>query len=119
MAGKSNAESVNHLYWETESSVAEIADQLGISRRALYELIEPLPSGAECATCGAEMTYANRSAKATNAGRCIVCGSERVIEEPALEEYHFDKPTEVWPYVIIGAAVFGIIATLLIRRRRN
>jgi predicted DNA-binding protein YlxM (UPF0122 family) len=28
----------NRLYWQTETSVAEIADKLNVSRRALYEL---------------------------------------------------------------------------------
>jgi len=118
MAGKSDAERVNHLYWETESSVAEIADELSISRRALYQLLEPLPTGVDCAKCGAELRFANRSAKATNAARCIVCGSESVIDEP-MEDFHFEQPGDVWPYVVIGAAIAGIIATVLIRRRND
>ena len=118
MAGKSDAERVNHLYWETESSVAEIANELNISRRALYELIEPLPTGVECSKCSAELRFANRSAKATNAARCIVCGSERVIDEP-VEDFHFEQPREMWPYVVIGAALLGIAATVLFRRRND
>jgi hypothetical protein len=71
---------VNRLYWQTGDSVAEISNSLGISRRALYELIEPLAAGVECSSCGAELYFANRSAKSAGIARCLVCGSERELE---------------------------------------
>ena len=41
-----DAAEANRLYWETEQSVADIAQQLDISRRALYGAVRPLPAGA-------------------------------------------------------------------------
>jgi hypothetical protein len=38
------AAEANRLYWETETSVADIAQQLELSRRSLYDSVDPLPS---------------------------------------------------------------------------
>src|SRR5437773_529299 len=70
----------NRLYWHTDESVAEISNRLGLSRRALYELVEPVPAEIECGNCGAELYYANRSAKAAGVARCLMCGSERELD---------------------------------------
>jgi hypothetical protein len=66
----------NRLYWESELSVGAIADQLGISRRALYEALDPEPAGAPCPDCGAELVFANRSAQIAGEAQCRGCGLE-------------------------------------------
>ena len=71
-----DAAEANRLYWDDVASVSEIANRLGISRRALYEIIEPRPSGAFCGTCGVEAVFINRSAVASRTARCPRCSSD-------------------------------------------
>jgi Zn ribbon nucleic-acid-binding protein len=70
----------NRLYWETGTPVAEIADRLDLSRRALYEAIRPFEAGAACPQCGAGLSFANRSARRTGTAGCSECGHEQVID---------------------------------------
>jgi hypothetical protein len=67
------AAEVSRLYWETELSVAEIADRLGISRRALYDALIPALAGARCPECGGELVYVNRSARLAEEAECRAC----------------------------------------------
>ena len=53
----------NELYWETSISVNQIADELELSKGALYGLIEPLASGLPSPHSDAEMVYPNRTAR--------------------------------------------------------
>ena len=133
------APEVNRLYWETADSVAEISSSLGISRRALYELVEPLPVGMECSSCGAELHFGNRSAKAAGIARCLVCGNEHELDTDASPEDIGGVPPYAagWPAAArntaangareravmiagfaIAGAVVGAVATLMIRRKR-
>jgi predicted Zn-ribbon and HTH transcriptional regulator len=66
----------NQLYWRTDRSIADIAETLGVSRRALYELVLPESAGVACENCGTEVVFANRSAKSAQVARCPACGSE-------------------------------------------
>ena len=132
------APEVNRLYWQTEDSVAEISNQLGISRRALYEVLEPLPAGVECSSCGAELHFANRSAKNAGIARCMVCGNESELEseishddvgiappysaglpgaKKASSNGMRDRAVMVAGFALAGVVV-GAVATMLIRKRR-
>lgn len=71
---------INRLYWGSDSSVGDIADQLGISRRALYDNIDPRPAGALCPDCGAELGFRNRTAADRREVSCAACGSEHVLD---------------------------------------
>src|SRR5262245_60880948 len=73
---EAQAAEANRLYWKQAASVGEIANQLGISRRALYDVLEPLPAGVRCPKCGTEGVFVNRSAQAAGLPRCPNCGSE-------------------------------------------
>jgi hypothetical protein len=64
----------NRLYWETETSVGRIADRLGVSRRALYELLDPAVAGGLCPDCGSPLLFQNRLARATGEAQCGSCG---------------------------------------------
>ena len=75
---------VNRLYWETEVPVAEIAQRLDISRRALYDSIRPVPATGQCSVCGGELEFANRSTRAQGIATCRSCGLETTAgPEPA------------------------------------
>lgn len=70
------ATEANRLYWETELSVGEIAEQLDISRRALYDAIRPQPATGRCTRCGGELQYTNRSTRAHGFATCRSCGQQ-------------------------------------------
>ena len=126
----------NRLYWQTDQSVAQIADQLAVSRRALYELITPQGAGAACAQCGAVVVFVNRSAKSANLARCPDCGTECEITADANDmQEHVPPYVAGWPpaaaidpglraravkmgSVAVAGAAVGAIAGLLIVRRR-
>jgi len=63
----------NRLYWETNTSVAGIAEQFDVSRRALYEAVRPHPAGLDCPTCGHGLHYENRSARRDRQATCPAC----------------------------------------------
>jgi hypothetical protein len=132
------APEANRLYWDSDDSVAEISNRLGVSRRALYEVIEPLASGADCPDCGAELYYGNRSAKASGLARCLACGKEREIDAdvshedvgtippygagwPAVKQPAADRMREraltIAAFAIAGALA-GALITTLVRRER-
>lgn len=78
MADQEPEEQLNRLYWESDASVAEIADRLDISRRALYEGIEPRPAGTPCPECGSALAFRNRTSAESGEAECVECG--RVVE---------------------------------------
>ena len=125
------ATEANRLYWSNEASVGEIASRLGVSRRALYELLEPQPAGVPCPECGTETVFANRSAQTSGQARCPSCQAvtsipaarldrdAEEVEEAAPEVTAVNgrlTPLALGSVAIIGVVV-GAIATLLITRR--
>jgi hypothetical protein len=128
---------VNRLYWETDQSVAEISNRLGVSRRAMYDVIEPFPTGIECRSCGAELYYNNRSAKSSGVARCLVCGKESELDndvshedvgvippypvrsrrDTAISNNGSGHRTAMIAGFACAGVVAGAIATLLIRRK--
>lgn len=80
------AAEANRLYWKQSASVGEIANQLGISRRALYEVLQPRPAGVMCPRCGNEGVFVNRSAHAAGMARCLNCQIEIEAGAPAPSE---------------------------------
>lgn len=134
----------NRLYWQTESSVADIAEQLSVSRRALYELVTPEPAGITCSICGGDVVFANRSARTSGTGRCQSCGAESPVDEapepipeetvppyaagwPRARERSVDdngdgvdlrtRALKIGSIAVAGAAL-GAMAALLLARRR-
>ena len=74
-AGTSDADDrANELYWGSDRSVNQIADDLDLSKGALYEMIRPLAAGLDCPQCGAEVVHANRTAKDRGRVDCTECG---------------------------------------------
>ncbi len=138
------AKQANRLYWQTEQSVADIAEQLSVSRRALYELITPENAGVRCSACGGDVVYVNRSAKASSLGRCAACAAESQVTEHEYENHELDVQETIPPYVAgwptaverideqnvlrarafklggaaLAGAALGALAVILIARRR-
>lgn len=126
----------NRLYWQTDRSVADIATALGVSRRALYELIEPAVTAVSCGACGTRVVFANRSAKASGMARCPQCGSEADVEDSADAHSAVPPYAAGWPRsgesddgalraraikiggAAMAGAAMGALAALLIVRRR-
>lgn len=128
---ETQANEANRLYWDSETSVGDIANQLGISRRGLYEAIEPKSAGLPCSECGSDMLFANRSALASGTARCPSCDqeaivpgirSERIKPAPRPVEQSTNGISRNRLAVGIGGAalmgiVIGAIATLLLTQR--
>lgn len=64
----------NELYWGSQWSVNQIADELDLSKGVLYGIIRPRPSGFTCPSCGQELVYPNRTAKERKLVACASCG---------------------------------------------
>jgi len=75
----------NRLYWESNESVNQIGEVLGLSKGVLYGLIAPLPAGLPCPKCGEEMVFTNRTARDKGFLTCPECGMEE--EEEAVQAY--------------------------------
>ena len=67
------AAAANELYWGSEYSVNQIAEQLDLSKGALYGMIHPLPGGLGCPVCGEEVVSANRTARERGVLWCAQC----------------------------------------------
>ncbi|MBT8489343.1 MAG: hypothetical protein HKN72_04620 [Gemmatimonadetes bacterium] len=63
----------NDLYWGSDTSVNQIADDLELSKGALYGIIEPETSGLGCPLCGDEVVFSNRTAKDKGMLDCPTC----------------------------------------------
>jgi hypothetical protein len=122
------AAEANRMYWETDTSVAEIAQQLELSRRALYDSVDPLPTNASCDVCGSPLVFENRSARNAGIETCPAC--EAAIEDddddaiemtgqPALpmDEEEFERVVRMGGAALAGAAL-GAVATLFLVPRR-
>lgn len=64
----------NELYWTSEMSVNQIAEELDLSKGSLYELIRPRPAGLACPACSEELLYPNRTARDGDHPACPSCG---------------------------------------------
>jgi predicted RNA-binding Zn-ribbon protein involved in translation (DUF1610 family) len=71
----------NDLYWGSDRSVNQIAEDLDLSKGALYEIIRPLPAGFYCPACDAELVHSNRTARDRGRVDCPVCGWDGVDDD--------------------------------------
>jgi hypothetical protein len=72
---------VNSLYWDSGRSVNQIAEELDLSKGALYGVIRPQQSGLGCPLCGAEVGYPNRTAKDRGSLECPTCAWDGSADE--------------------------------------
>jgi predicted RNA-binding Zn-ribbon protein involved in translation (DUF1610 family) len=75
----------NELYWSSELSVNQIADEMDVSKGMLYELIHPESAGVACPACTQELVYANRTARERALLVCPQCGWEGDEDEADLD----------------------------------
>lgn len=138
--GRETELKANELYWGSDRSVNQIADELDLSKGVLYGLIRPRPSGLACPACGQELVYPNRTAKERHHLACPACGWQGdqrevdVIGGDAGVGLSYDGPDDeevfvppirlsttrqrvVLGGVLLGAAV-GLALVLWARRRR-
>jgi hypothetical protein len=53
--------------------VNSIAEDLGLSKGRLYELIHPLKSGSQCGICESDLVFYNRTSRDRNDALCTSC----------------------------------------------
>lgn len=119
-------EKANSLYWESDASVNEIADQLDLSKGALYGIIQPLDADARCPECGGALEYANRTARDRDVVTCPGCGLEdelALVQAVALDGVDLvqppppsrDVPAAAVPLrTLAAAALLGLAAGIAI-----
>jgi predicted RNA-binding Zn-ribbon protein involved in translation (DUF1610 family) len=66
----------NELYWGSDRSVNQIAEELDLSKGALYGMIRSLPAAFDCPDCGTEVGHPNRTARERKLVACPACGWE-------------------------------------------
>ena len=67
------AANANEFYWSSDRSVNQIAQNLDLSKGALYAALVPLPSGNGCPLCGDEVGWPNRTARDRDQLACQTC----------------------------------------------
>lgn len=70
------AAEANRLYWKSDRSVNQIAEDLGVSKGSLYGMVRPHRAGVPCPECGEEMGYAHRTARERGRVACPECELE-------------------------------------------
>lgn len=129
------AAKANRLYWDSDRSVNQIADDLSMSKGSLYEVVEPWPAGVSCPRCGEEMTYPNRTARDRGFLDCPECGfeeeesevesawSERagrtgggavVVTPEAVREARSEPGRSALTRIVAGTALLGVAAGIAI-----
>lgn len=78
-------ERANRLYWGSTRSVNQIAEELELSKGALYGIIEPESSGQGCPLCGDEVVYSNRTARERERLDCPTCDWDGSPDEATSE----------------------------------
>lgn len=71
----------NELYWSSELSVNQIAEQLDLSKGTLYGMVQPLAAGLWCPDCGTKAVFSNRTAKERGHVTCPECGWEGALDD--------------------------------------
>ena len=68
---------LDHLYWNTDLPVAEIAERLGLPANQLSLYTTPQPAGVQCHLCHADLAFTSRSQRNGQRLRCRTCGCTR------------------------------------------
>lgn len=123
----------NDLYWGSDASVNRLADELDLSKGALYDVIRPYPAGMPCPNGDGEMGYPNRTARDRGFVTCGTCGleDEEAHVAEGLERAGFPPETDLprgmasgrpWTggrmlgSALVGVAL-GVVIAGLVRRR--
>ena len=74
-------ERANHMYWNSSETVDRIAEQLGMSRNALYGSVRPEPAGVECPDCDEELVFPNRTSRLAGRALCLSCDTTHAVAD--------------------------------------
>ncbi|MEX0843556.1 MAG: hypothetical protein WD960_16260 [Gemmatimonadota bacterium] len=123
------ARKASDRYWSTDESVSQLAEDLGISKGRLYDVILPLGLEGGCPECGGgPVGYANRTARDRDEATCPYCGWEGKAAELASGDplqpaggsgpaVHSPHPAQgLMPTTMLGGALLGLAVGLLIGR---
>jgi hypothetical protein len=75
-------EQANELYWNSGETVEKIGRQLGLSRKAMYSSVRPVPAGGACPHCEEELVFTNRTARAAGDAYCPGCEMQVPLDAP-------------------------------------
>ena len=75
------AADANRRYWDSDVSVNQIAEDMGLSKSSFYGLIEQLETGLACPDCRAELVFPNRTARDRGMVSCPACAFEAHADE--------------------------------------
>ena len=105
---------VNELYWGSDKSANQIAEELDLSKGAFYAMIRPLASALSCPRCGNEVTHSNRTAKERGQVDCRACswsgtGDDTLPYEPGAGANLAppEQPLDARTRAIAGGALLG------------
>ncbi len=68
---------LDHLYWNTDLPVAEIAERIGLPANQLSLYATPQPAGVQCYLCHADLAFTSRSQRNGQRLRCRTCACTR------------------------------------------
>lgn len=115
-------ERADELYWSSDLSVNQIAEELDVSKSALYDMIRPHPSARACPDCGDELAFANRTALARGLVACTSCGWEGSEDDagPPVEDADAERSpaaaaageSSARTRTLVGGALLGAAAGL-------
>jgi hypothetical protein len=74
-------ERANRMYWNSSETVDRIAEQLGMSRNALYSSVRPAPAGVECPDCDEELVFPNRTSRLAGRALCLSCDTTHAVAD--------------------------------------
>ena len=119
----------NDLYWDSDASVNDIADELDLSKGSLYAMIHPLTADLTCPECGNVLAYANRTARDKDMLTCSSCGLEEsaslvlsavddspVVPPPSYAHERLPGGRAVLATALLGAAA-GLLLVRWVRKR--
>lgn len=113
----------NRRYWDTDASVNQIAEEMGLSKSSLYGVIDHLGTGLACPECSSELVFANRTARDRGMVSCSRCTFEGLADEildevegadpgAATAEHGGAEGQTPSARVIAGTALLGVAAGL-------
>ena len=54
---------LDHLYWDSDLPVADLARRFGLATRDVHRAVHPVDAGVTCYVCGASLSFTSRGAR--------------------------------------------------------
>ena len=116
---------VNRMYWDSNESVNRIAQQLDLSKGALYGMIAPAPADGTCLNCGSRLSFGNRTARERGLAECVACARNdepmdhvpSPVPAPHAPEVAAIREPRRWSgRALAGSLLLGVVAGVFISR---